>query len=97
MEALTIREIKNQLKQFPNWEYKNEFLQRGFKFSSFKKTISFLNEVADIAEVQNHHPILINTFNNLQIQLFTNDVNGISNKDFDLALAVDKLYLKRSN
>ena len=97
MKALTIREIKNQLKLLPNWKYQKGFLQRDFEFSSFKKTINFLNEVAYIAEVKDHHPMLINNFNILEIRLSTHDVNGISQKDFDLALDIDKLHLKRSN
>ena len=63
MKALTSLEIKNQLNLIPDWEYNDEFLQRNFKFDSFKKTITFLNQVADIAEINNHHPMLINNIN----------------------------------
>tara|TARA_B100001109_G_scaffold36661_1_gene28727 strand:- start:351 stop:647 length:297 start_codon:yes stop_codon:yes gene_type:complete len=97
MKALTIQEIKNQLKLLPSWKYQKGFLQRSFEFSSFKKTINFLNEVAYIAEVKDHHPMLINNFNILEIRLSTHDVNGISQKDFDLASDIDELHLKRSN
>ena len=97
MKALTIQEIKNQLKLLPSWKYQKGFIQRDFEFSSFKKTINFFNEVAYIAEVKDHHPMLINNFNILEIRLSTHDVNGISKKDFDLALDIDKLHLKRSN
>ena len=93
MKSLSIIQIENQLRKYPNWEYKNEFLQRNFKFSSFKKTIDFLNKVAAIAEIKNHHPKLINNYNSLIIQLSTHDVDGISEKDFDLAQAIDKLNL----
>ena len=97
MKALTIQEIKNQLKLLPSWKYQKGFLQRSFEFSSFKKTINFLNEVAYIAKEKDHHPMLINNFNILEIRLSTHDVNGISQKDFDLASDIDELYLKRSN
>ena len=97
MKALTIQEIKNQLKLLPSWKYQEGYIQREFEFSSFKKTINFLNEVAYIAEVKDHHPMLINNFNILEIRLSTHDVNGISQKDFDLALDIDNLHLKRSN
>ena len=50
MKALTSLEIKNQLNLIPDWEYNDEFLKRNFKFDSFKKTITFLNQVADIAD-----------------------------------------------
>jgi pterin-4a-carbinolamine dehydratase len=41
--------------------------------------------------------MLLNNFNILEIKLSTHDVNGISQKDFDLALDIEKLHLKRSN
>ena len=97
MKALTIQEIKNQLKLLLSWKYQKGFIQRDFEFSSFKKTINFLNEVAYLAETKNHHPMLINNFNILEIKLSTHDVNGISQKDFDLASDIDELHLKRSN
>ena len=97
MNRLTLNEIKNKLNNHQEWEYENEFLKRDFVFSSFKKSIAFLNQVADIAEIKNHHPILINNFKSIRIQLFTHDVNGISQKDFDLAYAIDKLNLEGSN
>ena len=93
MKSLSIIEIEKLLRKYPNWEYQNEFIQRNLKFSSFKKTIEFLNKVAAIAELKNHHPKLINNYNSLTIQLSTHDVNGISEKDFDLAEAIDKLNL----
>ena len=37
--------------------------------------------------------MLINNFNSLIIQLVTHDVKGVSQKDFDLALAIDQLNL----
>ena len=93
MKALTESEIQSQLPQIPNWSYQNGFLERQIQFSSFTKAIAFLNRVATLSEEQQHHPVLTNSYNRLLIQLNTHDVNGISEKDFTLAKAIDRIEL----
>jgi 4a-hydroxytetrahydrobiopterin dehydratase len=93
MKALTESEIQSQLPQIPNWSYQNGFLERQIQFSSFTKAIAFLNRVATLSEEQQHHPVLTNSYNHLLIQLNTHDLNGISEKDFTLAKAIDGIEL----
>ena len=93
MKAFKESEIQSQLPQIPNWSYQNGFLERQIQFSSFKKAIAFLNRVATLSEEQQHHPVLTNSYNRLLIQLNTHDVNGISEKDFTLAKAIDRIEL----
>ena len=93
MIAFKESEIQSQLPQIPNWSYQNGFLERQIQFSSFTKAIAFLNRVATLSEEQQHHPVLTNSYNHLLIQLNTHDVNGISEKDFTLAKAIDSIEL----
>ena len=93
MKAFKESEIQSQLPQIPNWSYQNGFLERQIQFSSFTKAIAFLNRVATFSEEQQHHPVLTNSYNHLLIQLNTHDVNGISEKDFTLAKAIDRIEL----
>ena len=69
------------------------FCKETLSLTVLKRLLLFLNQVADIAEINNHHPMLINNFNSLIIQLVTHDVKGVSQKDFDLAIAIDQLNL----
>ena len=93
MIAFKESEIQSQLPQIPNWSYQNGFLERQIQFSSFTTAIAFLNRVATLSEEQQHHPVLTNSYNRLLIQLNTHDVNGISEKDFTLAKAIDRIEL----
>ena len=43
----------------------------------------------------NHHPNWKNTYNKVSISLITNDVGGLSSKDFDLAKLIDSMYLEK--
>ena len=93
MKALTNSEINIKINEIDNWKIIDESLCKEFEFVNFVKAIEFINKVAQIAENQEHHPILTNSYNYLKIELKTHDVNGISDKDFKLAKTIDDLKL----
>ena len=39
----------------------------------------------------NHHPKWTNVYNKLDIELYTHDLGGLTNKDFELSLFMDKI------
>ena len=93
MNALDEKEILDNLSKISKWVYNNGYLEREIEFSKYKDSIEFINKVAIIAEIQDHHPKLTSNFNSLLIQLTTHDVKGISQKDFQLAKAINTLKL----
>ena len=93
MNALDEKEILDNLSKISKWVYNNGYLEREIEFSKYLDSIEFLNKVAIIAEKQDHHPKLTINFKSLLIQLTTHDVKGISQKDFQLAKAIDTLKL----
>jgi 4a-hydroxytetrahydrobiopterin dehydratase len=50
-----------------------------------------LVKVSELAEIQNHHPEITSAYTRIRIKLWTHDANGLTNKDFELAQAIDKL------
>ena len=64
---------------------------KDFSFNSFKEAMDFVNNVAEIAETQNHHPDIIISFRNVRISSTTHEENGLTSKDFDLAEEIDKI------
>jgi len=44
-----------------------------------------------VAEAMNHHPEWCNVYNRVVIDLATHDVGGISERDFALASALERL------
>ncbi len=93
MNALDEKEILDNLSKISKWVYNNGYLEREIEFSKYLDSIEFLNKVAIIAEKQDHHPKLTSNFKSLLIQLTTHDAKGISQKDFQLAKAIDTLEL----
>ena len=66
-------------------------LQAQFKFKDFKSAFAFMTRVAQVADDMNHHPEWFNVYSRVDITLRTHDSNGLTQLDFDLALAIDQL------
>ncbi len=86
-----IEALKTQIS--PDWQVaENKKLIREFKFKDFKAAIAFINQVANIAESEGHHPnIHLTNWNRIQIELYTHKINGLHQNDFILAAKIDKL------
>lgn len=75
-----------------NWEETKNGLVKDFTFRNFLKAVDFVNDVAKIAEAANHHPdILIYSYKQVKITLFTHDENAITTKDYELAKQIDEI------
>ncbi len=75
-----------------SWTEKDNKLVREFQFADFVEAFGFMSKVAIIAEKMNHHPSWHNVYNTVMIELTTHDAgNVVTDKDRDLAKAIDKL------
>ena len=76
------------------WENEDHILKHKFHFKDYFETIKFINEVADIANIQNHHPTMIVDFDRVQVLITTHEIgNMLTQKDFDLAKAIEIVSL----
>ena len=74
------------------WKEEDNQLVRSFEFKNFIEAWGFMTQVAILAEKQNHHPYWTNVYNKVDIFLSTHDAgNIVTEKDRDLAAAIDKL------
>lgn len=97
MSVFTLKEIQQKLELFqPNWKHQEQELILFLKFSSYQKTLDFVNDVAKIAIAQNHHPSMQVDYCEITLKLTTHDSGALSQKDFTLAKAIDDLLLQRS-
>lgn len=95
MKKLNDKEVQSSMAEInASWERKGKFICCEFVFKNFIEAFSFMTAVALVAEKSNHHPNWENVYNKVTISLGTHDVDGISEKDFDLAKAIDTI-LKR--
>ena len=90
MPALSDKEIQSLLSSVPDWQIESGELVRTFLFKDFRASLAFVNKVADAAESAGHHPDIDIRYNKVRLALVTHDAGGITQKDFDLAVAADK-------
>jgi len=91
MEPLDKETIEKKLLRFPDWEYFENAIHAEFEFDNFKDCFSAMSRIAFECEALNHHPDWTNVYNVLSISLSTHDAGGVTNKDFQLAEAIEQI------
>ena len=69
-------------------------LMREFRFVDFYRTMSFVNALAHIANIEDHHPDLEVGYNYCRVRYNTHSVGGLSDNDFICAAKIDQLTVK---
>ena len=97
---LTEAEIRELQPQVPQWEVvaQNAILrlQRTFQFKNFAEAITFTNQVAAIAEAEDHHPLIVTEWGRVTVQWWTHVIKGLHRNDFIMAARTDELFGKQS-
>ena len=73
------------------WVQDERGLHRQFQFANFVHAWAFMNEVAKLAELHDHHPDWSNSYNKVDITLISHDKEQVTDRDFRLDDAIDKL------
>lgn len=72
------------------WQTTENKLHKQFKFGSFDEAIDFINKVAKLARSKDHHPVIINIYDTVELELSTHEAGDIvTDKDTEFAEAVD--------
>ena len=82
-----------------HWQHDNkrDAITREFVFADFAQAFAFMTQIAIQAEKRNHHPEWFNVYNRVNITLTTHDVDGLSQRDIDLARYADAAYSAFAN
>jgi 4a-hydroxytetrahydrobiopterin dehydratase len=77
----------------PAWtlDEKAGSLRREFSFRDFYRTMSFVNAVAHVANIEDHHPDLEVGYNVCRVRYSTHAIGGLSENDFICAAKLDQI------
>ncbi len=89
VKPYTEDQIAKQLKSLPEWEYRGGSLVREFEFMNFYQTMAFVNAVAWLANLENHHPDMEVGYSRCVIRYNTHSIGGISENDFICAAKIN--------
>ncbi|ONF95544.1 putative pterin-4-alpha-carbinolamine dehydratase [Sphingomonas jeddahensis] len=93
VDQLNETERADALDALPDWDYDEgrDAITRSIVFTDFAEAFGFMTQVALIAERADHHPEWTNVWNRVEITLTTHDAGGLSQRDLDLATAIDSI------
>jgi 4a-hydroxytetrahydrobiopterin dehydratase len=94
MARLSDADLTGILPTLPGWSLSGGMLRKTFAHASFPEAIVFVNAVAQVAEVANHHPDIDIRYSNITLSLVTHDAGGITDKDVALAREVEEVRRK---
>ena len=66
-------------------------ITKSFKFKDFNAAFGWMTRAALIAEKMDHHPEWSNVYNKVEVTLTTHSAGGVTEKDINLAKAMDAL------
>jgi ribose 5-phosphate isomerase B len=69
-------------------------LQKSYRFSDFNEAMHFVNKVADLVNLEDHHPNICIQYNQVDLKIYTHKIGGLHENDFILASKIDDLYKK---
>jgi 4a-hydroxytetrahydrobiopterin dehydratase len=67
------------------WNEVDDKLEREFKFDDFLQAIAFVNEVAELAQNENHHPDIEIHYDKVILRWWTHTAGGVTDRDRQLA------------
>lgn len=88
-DKLNTASINGWLKEHGGWKRKSNRLVKDFALGSFRDSIVFVNRIATLADVADHHPDIEVRFDKVRITLSTHDAGGITQKDLKMAEQID--------
>jgi len=91
MKPLGRPEAEKLAQEIPEWTLKDAAIEREFKFKDFREAMEFVNEVARVAQKEDHHPDIWISYNKVRLEFSTHKIGGLSKNDFILAAKVDRL------
>ena len=83
-------------KVIPDWESVTvddvERLKRVFKLKNYTESLAFTNRVAQMAEVEDHHPLIVLEWGSVTVEWWTHKIHGLHKNDFIAAAKTDVLF-----
>ncbi len=76
-----------------NLDAKGKMISKEFQFKNFDKAMDFVNMVADLAEMEGHHPDITIVYSKVTLKLSTHSIKGLSENDFILGAKINAIRL----
>jgi len=93
LEETQIVELKPQV---PDWQVVEvegvKRLTRTFKLKNYSQALDFTNRVGQLAEQEDHHPVLVTEWGKVTVTWWTHKIKGLHQNDFIMAAKTDQVF-----
>lgn len=90
-KRLTDTEIQQRLEQLDGWTLEGAAIRKHYTLGGFPDAIAFVTRLAFDAQAVDHHPDILINYKRVTLTFSTHSEGGLTQKDFDGAVAVDAL------
>lgn len=82
--------------QAPDWQLLEEShrIERSFRFRDFRETLTFVQEIGELAKAEHHHPNVSFGWGNATVSLQTKKIKGLHENDFIMATKIDRIFAR---
>lgn len=88
---LNINSIKESLKSLEGWIFEDNVIFKEYTFKNYMDSIRFIQDLAQEAEKNNHHPDMAVGWCKIKISFTSHDKGGVTEKCIVMAKAVEKI------
>jgi len=95
-ERLKGKLLQEFLRKASGWKcIRQHHIAREFAFNDFKQALGFVNRIGKTAEGMNHHPSIQLDWGKAKVSIWTHKINGLGEKDFELARKISEEFKKK--
>lgn len=91
MPLLSNDQITREMQSLKGWTLAGDEIKKLFELKDFVHAMGFVGSIALLAEKADHHPDIDIRWNKVTLALSTHSAGGLTEKDFNLARAIDAL------
>lgn len=88
--ALGADAIATRLRDLPGWTLTDGVIRRNYQTDGWRASMLVANAVAFICEAADHHADLLVTWPKVTVSLSTHSAGGITAKDFEVAILIER-------
>lgn len=98
VNPLSHDEAKKLLGKVEGWKLNPEatMIETSFSFKNYYHTMAFVNAIAYISHIENHHPDLEVFYNRCVVRYTTHAIKGLSLNDFICAAKINALQAMKN-
>ncbi len=96
MATLAADRIAKELESLPGWEFGGGAISKLFRFREFMDGVRFIDRIAEIAEVADHHPDIHVNYTRVRFECSTHSEGGVTEKDLRLAREIEREFALRA-